>query len=170
MSTIFCLVFFSLRSSLRSRAALHAEILALRHQLLVLQRSMHGRRLRLRTADRIFWGLAIPSMARLASVTLDRHTGNRHCLESERIPLVLDMEEPSTQWPAVRIPRNLGADQAHEHGQPTLGCSTYPRRTPETRHPSFRKHGRQVYGSSAQALLAKLANFSEESHVRSGLY
>ena len=24
-----------------------------------------------------------------------------------------------------------------------------------TRHPSFRKHGRQVYGSAAQALLAK---------------
>jgi hypothetical protein len=45
MSTIFRLVFFSLRSSLRSRAALHAEILALRHQLLVLQRSTHGRRL-----------------------------------------------------------------------------------------------------------------------------
>jgi putative transposase len=40
---------------MRSRAALHAEILALRHQLLVLQRSTHGRRLRLRTADRIFW-------------------------------------------------------------------------------------------------------------------
>jgi hypothetical protein len=28
---------------------------ALRHQLLVLQRSTHGSRLRLRTADRIFW-------------------------------------------------------------------------------------------------------------------
>jgi putative transposase len=46
--------------------------------------------------------------------------------------------------------------------------STYPRRTPETRHPSFRMHGRQVYGSSAQALLANLANFSEESHAQSG--
>jgi putative transposase len=55
MSTIFCLVLFSLRSSLRSRAVLLVEIMALHHQLLVLQRSTHGRRLRLRAADRIFW-------------------------------------------------------------------------------------------------------------------
>jgi hypothetical protein len=54
---------------------------------------------------------------------------------------------------------NSGADQAHEHGQPTLGCSTYPRRTPETRHPSFRKHGRQVYASATHALLANLGTY-----------
>jgi hypothetical protein len=39
MSTFFRLVFSFLHTSLRSRAALQAEILALRHQLLVLQRS-----------------------------------------------------------------------------------------------------------------------------------
>jgi putative transposase len=47
MLTIFWGLFSFLRSSLRSRAALHAEILALRHQLLVLQRSTRDRRLRL---------------------------------------------------------------------------------------------------------------------------
>ena len=52
----FCrLLFSSLLSLVRSRAALQAEILALRHQLQVLERSARGRRLRLRTADRIFW-------------------------------------------------------------------------------------------------------------------
>jgi len=55
MFTIFWVLFSSLRSSLRSRAALQAEILALRHQLLVLQRSTRGRRLRLKSADRVFW-------------------------------------------------------------------------------------------------------------------
>jgi hypothetical protein len=55
MLIIFWVLFSSLRSSLLSRAALQAEILALRHQLLVLQRSTHGRRLHLRPADRIFW-------------------------------------------------------------------------------------------------------------------
>lgn len=55
MLTIFCLLFSFLRRFLRSRATLQAEILALRHQLLVLKRSTGGRRLRLRTADRIFW-------------------------------------------------------------------------------------------------------------------
>jgi putative transposase len=43
------------RDSFRSRLVLQAEILALRHQLLVLQRSSRGRRLRLRWADRVLW-------------------------------------------------------------------------------------------------------------------
>jgi hypothetical protein len=44
----------TLRGLVRSRAALHAEVLALRHQLLVLQRS-RPRRLRLMNADRWLW-------------------------------------------------------------------------------------------------------------------
>jgi putative transposase len=55
MLTILRLLFSSFRNSLRRRAALQAEILALRHQLLVLQRSTQGRRLRLRAGDRILW-------------------------------------------------------------------------------------------------------------------
>ena len=46
---------FSVRDCFRARAVLQAEILALRHQLLVLQRSSRGHRLRLRWADRILW-------------------------------------------------------------------------------------------------------------------
>jgi len=55
MLTLFLVFFSSLRSSLRARAALQAEVLALRHQLLVLQRSTQGRRARFRAVDRIFW-------------------------------------------------------------------------------------------------------------------
>src|SRR5260370_12697283 len=46
---------FSLRDCFRARAALQAEILALRHQLLVLQRSALGHRVRLGWADRVLW-------------------------------------------------------------------------------------------------------------------
>ncbi len=46
---------FSLRDCFRARAVLQAEILALRHQLLVLQRSSRGHRLRLSWADRALW-------------------------------------------------------------------------------------------------------------------
>jgi putative transposase len=45
---------FALRSAARSRAALHLEILALRHQLAVLNRSRPSR-LRLAAADRVLW-------------------------------------------------------------------------------------------------------------------
>ena len=44
-----------LRDSLRKRVALQAEVLALRHQLLVLQRKHQKQRLRLSVADRFFW-------------------------------------------------------------------------------------------------------------------
>jgi transposase InsO family protein len=47
-------VFLSLRSLVRSRAALHLEILALRHQLQILERSRRSR-LRLAAADRVLW-------------------------------------------------------------------------------------------------------------------
>src|SRR5438105_15084368 len=55
MFTIFRLLFSFFRASLRSRATLQAENLALRHQLLVLQRSTRDRRLRLRVAARLVW-------------------------------------------------------------------------------------------------------------------
>jgi putative transposase len=44
-----------LRDSLRKRVALQAEVLALRHQLLVLQRKNEKKRLRLSVADRFLW-------------------------------------------------------------------------------------------------------------------
>ncbi len=45
----------TLPSLLRSNAALQAEVLALRHQVTVLQRQHGGRRVRLKRADRILW-------------------------------------------------------------------------------------------------------------------
>jgi putative transposase len=55
MFTIISSLFFVLRRGFRTRVALHAEILALRHQLLVLQRSNRGNRPRLSLVDRIVW-------------------------------------------------------------------------------------------------------------------
>jgi putative transposase len=46
---------FSLRDCFRSRAVLQAEILALRHQLLIFERSSRGHNLRLGWTDRALW-------------------------------------------------------------------------------------------------------------------
>src|SRR3989454_11974829 len=54
MISVLVSLFLSLRGCLRSRAALQLELLALRHQLQVLNRS-RPRRLRLITADRWLW-------------------------------------------------------------------------------------------------------------------
>ena len=55
MFPIVVSLFSSIRKGFRSRAALQAEVLALRHQLLVLQRTNRGRTLRLSFADRLLW-------------------------------------------------------------------------------------------------------------------
>ena len=55
MTTVFFSLFLSFRSSFRIRAALQAEILALRHHLSVLQRANQHHRLELNAADRVLW-------------------------------------------------------------------------------------------------------------------
>lgn len=52
--SVFLSVLLTLRSCARSRAVLHLEVLALRNQLLVLNRS-RPQRLRLAQADRLLW-------------------------------------------------------------------------------------------------------------------
>ena len=54
MTSVLISLLLTLRGLVRSRAALHLEVLALRHQLQVLQRS-RPRRLRLVRADRWLW-------------------------------------------------------------------------------------------------------------------
>ena len=52
--SVFVWLLMTLRSWVRSRAALHLEVLALRHQLQALERS-RPRRLRLTRADCVLW-------------------------------------------------------------------------------------------------------------------
>src|ERR1700730_5686619 len=51
LSSLLCI----LRSCFRTRASMQIEILALRHQLVVLQRRTAKKRASLRTADRLLW-------------------------------------------------------------------------------------------------------------------
>src|SRR2546425_9641324 len=56
MTSVLLSFLLALRTWARSRAALQLEVLALRHQLQVLQRT-RPQRLRLKTADRWLWSL-----------------------------------------------------------------------------------------------------------------
>ena len=55
MFALFVALLFSVPACFRTRAALQSEILALRHQLLVLQRSSRDHKLRLSSFDRVLW-------------------------------------------------------------------------------------------------------------------
>ncbi len=55
MTPALLAVLASFQSLVRSRAALQAEVFALRHQLLVLERQRAGRRAQLQASDRLMW-------------------------------------------------------------------------------------------------------------------
>ena len=54
MKTLFGALFYAVRTLFLPRASLQLQIVALRHQLIVLRRSQRGR-VQLNRADRVFW-------------------------------------------------------------------------------------------------------------------
>jgi putative transposase len=116
----------TVRDGVRHRTALEAELLALRHQLLVLQRQRGRRRVQLRAADRLLW----VALARVWShwrdalilVTPETVIGwhrrgfrcywrwksrarppGRPALSSELVELIKTMHQANPTWGAPRI-------------------------------------------------------------------
>jgi hypothetical protein len=87
MAPLLIALFAALRCTVRSRLELEAEILALRHQLAVLQRQV-PRRPRLGRTDRMLWVLLSrmwPDWARAVQiVTPDGHAGHGHRRSGDR--------------------------------------------------------------------------------------
>src|SRR5271167_1172373 len=93
MSSLFVALFALVASSFRTRAALQAEILALRHQLAVLQKNT-PRRLRLHRCDRLLW------------VMLYRFwSGWRRCLQMVQPATVLRWHHRAFAWHWTRKSR-----------------------------------------------------------------
>src|SRR3954447_26250904 len=120
MRSVLVSVLRMLRGVVASRAALHLEVPALRHQLLVLERS-RPRRARL-TSGSLALGVPVTCVERLANGTRHREAGNGRRLASPRISLVLDVEEASTHRPTARRPRCPRADSELAQENP-LWCA-----------------------------------------------
>ncbi len=125
MFTLFVSLLFAFPACFRARAALQAEILAFRHQLLVLQRSKRGHKLRLSSADRALWvwlshlwtdwrsALIIvkPETVigwhrqgfRLYWRWKSRHPAGRPSVSSDVIELIRRMSLANPRWGAPRI-------------------------------------------------------------------
>ncbi len=124
MSSLFVALFTLLASSFRTRAALQAEILALRHQLAVFQKNA-PRRLRLHRCDRLF------------RVVLYRFwSGWRRCLEMVQPDTVVRWHRRAFTWhwtrKSHRLPggqkfaaNNSGSNSAHAPSQPLVGCTPH---------------------------------------------
>src|ERR1700692_2442812 len=116
MLTIILSVLSSIRKGFRTRAALQAEILALRHQLLVLQRSSRGHKLRLNSADRVFWVWLSRLWTdwRSALIIVKPETV---IVASTRLSTLLEMEEPPSRRPPVGIHRSPRPHPENEFDQ-----------------------------------------------------
>jgi hypothetical protein len=126
----------SLRFLVRSRAALHLEIVALRHQLVVTSRSRRPR-LRLTALDRVLWALLSHQWrgwrsalhvvqpatvlawhrrgVRLFWTWKSRHRMGRPAVSPDVRALIREMSTANPQWGAPRISR--GASEAGDLGQ-----------------------------------------------------
>ena len=125
---MFAIIFSLLHvvgQALQARAALHAEILALRHQLLVLQRSRRPHKVRLGMADRAFWVLLSQLWSGWTSALVivkpetviawhrrgfrlywrwkSRHRQGRPYVSREIIDLIRQMGLANPRWGAPRI-------------------------------------------------------------------
>ena len=95
MSSLFVAFFALIASTFRTRTALQAEILALRHQLAVFQKNA-PRRLRLHRCDRLLW------------VVLYRcWSGWRRCLEIVQPDTVIRWHRKAFAWHWTRKSRRL---------------------------------------------------------------
>ena len=98
MSSLFVTFFALIASTFRTRAALHAEIFALRHQLAVLQKNA-PRRLLLHRCDPALVGCVVPMLVRLATMSRYGSARHRSPLAPPRFRLALDQKiaPPSRQ-------------------------------------------------------------------------
>jgi hypothetical protein len=116
----------TLRTWARSRAALQLEVLALRHQLQVMQRT-RPRRLQLTKADRWLWGQLsrIWTGWRTALVIVKPETVV--ACEPTRVPTLVGLEESTTRRATDGARRHPDPDSHNGPGEPPLGRATDPR-------------------------------------------
>ena len=99
----------SFRVYFRTRSDNQLEILALRHQIVVLQRKTP--KPQTETDGSTFMGMAVSMLAPMAFCAFDRETDNSRRLAPSRVSLVLDLESPTrTCRKAKRCERNTRID------------------------------------------------------------
>jgi len=121
MFVLLASLLFSLRRCLQTRAALHAENLALRHQLLLLPRVHQNRRLRLRSCDRLVWVWLSRVWPNWRSALCILKPETRHRLAPPRLSAVLEMEKQRSSWSTVGADRSPKPDPINEFRSSTLG-------------------------------------------------
>jgi transposase InsO family protein len=92
-------------------------------------------------------GLVVSRVVGLAFRCVDRQAGNRHRLAPSRIPLVLDLEDPSrSSRTTTHLEAYARSHSHHELDERALGSSSNSQRAHETWSARLRSHDREVHG------------------------
>src|SRR5688572_19554644 len=94
MRSVIVSLLLTLRVTLRDRAAMQLEILALRHQLHVINRSRPAAPAAHACRQNAV-GLAVQTLERMADSSRHRQTRDGPRLAPSRLPALLDLEEPT---------------------------------------------------------------------------
>jgi len=162
MSDLCRLIWCALIGLFRSRAALEAEILVLRHQLNVLRRKS-PKRLAFSNVDR----LVFAGLYRMAPAVLGRPENSQAAhgdpLAPRRVPSLLALEITTARWPAEDTDGHSPAHSRHEHREPALGSTADPRRTAQAWHRCRADHRGKIHGEEKAATVARLENLFAQS-------
>src|SRR6202046_1809900 len=169
MSSLFVALFAFVTSSFRTRTALQAEILALRHQLAVFQKNA-PLRLRLQRSDRLLW------------VLLSRWWPGWHrSLHIVRPDRVIAWHRRAFAWYWTRksrrrpgrpnVPAEIrGLIRKHEPSEPVVGSTPHSRGVAQVRDRGSTIDCGQISSPPAEATFPDLANFLSQSHGADGLH
>src|SRR5215470_12752978 len=124
MMNTFELILRALIGLLRSKAALQAEVLVLRHQLNILRRKS-PKRFVLTGADRALCCPLLPR-SRCDGCSGDHSAGNGDPVAPFRILPLLALEIATWQWTAKGLGRDTQIDPRDERCQPFVGRTTNP--------------------------------------------
>jgi hypothetical protein len=144
MRDLSCLVWCAVVDLFRSRVALQAEILVLRHQLNLLRRKS-PRRVTLGNIERVVLNRALsPGTGRIEN----HHSGNGDPLASHRFSSLLALEITTAWRSAKDISRDSPACSGDEPCQSVLGCTADPRRVTQTRYRCRPDNGGEIHGDA----------------------
>src|SRR6267378_1341869 len=161
MKSVLLSLLLTLRTWVRSRAALQLEVLALWHQLQVLRRT-RPRRVQLAKADRWLWVLLSRIWAgwRTALVIVKPETVIAWHRQGFR--LWWGLEEPAPHGTTDRASGRPRADSYDGAGKPALGRAADSWRTAETRDRRLSGDRREIHCASAPAAIANVAHLLYE--------
>jgi hypothetical protein len=169
MFTVVVSLFSSIWQGIRGRLALQAENLALRHQLLVLQRAGRGHKLRLKTPDRLLWVWLSRLWSEWRSALIIVKLETVIAWHRRGFRLYWSGKSSAHSGSAQCVVRGHRSDPEDEFGQSSVGGTAHPRGASETWLRAVRGYRGQIHGAASEAAVTDLAHLPNKPCEGSGL-